>query len=334
MTTVTLMMSSVEGMDEFTLESASNHRIRSRSASKDSPVARHFQLIVAFPAKYPSDGVLHFTVRASLSIGGKISGVGFDDSALITELAELARRHISIRDDDATGCPTSRLLIEIAKCFRCRVLQIIHGKPEHVEDEKLLTLVPGSYPSTRDSVDIDRDSATQNKVDVIESKAYRIPCPTTSAGKFSPRGLLLCFGYPRIDFEFLDESSKSPNMSDKYPRTYADMLLILREDDDRSDGSSVMSNEAHLDGIPSLSNIGRSRSLSPHSMGFDEEADEELAEVSESSELSPQHTRDRSATKPWSSTDSYPGSDKVSERASKKSAIKNLKKKIDRGNFS
>ena len=326
------MMSSVDGMEEFNLEPTPNpHRIRSRSASKDSQVARHFQLIIAFPSKYPQDGVLSFTVRASLSVGGKISGIGFEDTALISELSDLARRHASQREDLPSAQPPSRMLIEIAKCFRCRVLQIILGRPENIEDEQLLTLVPGAYPSTHDGADIERDESSQTKVDVIESKAYRIPCPITSAGKFSPRGVLLSFGSPEIDFVYGTDSSKALLASGSFPKTYADMLLILRDEEDWSDASSEIVNEAPAEAILSRGNSGRSRSHSPLSLAFDDVAIESSAEISEASEVSLPQTRDRSATKPWSSTDSWAESEHVSDKASKRNAIKNLKKKIDRG---
>ena len=327
------MMSSVDGMEEFHLEPALNpHRIRSRSASKDSQVARQFQLIISFPSKYPHDGVLNFTVRASLSVGGKISGVGFEDTALIVELSELARRHALLREEDTSAAPASRMLIEIAKCFRCRVLQIIHGKPENIEDEQLLTLVPGAYPSTHDGADIERDSSVQTRVDVIESKAYRIPCPVTSAGKFSPRGFLLCFGSPDIEYAFPTDSSKSPLASASYPKTYADMLLMLRDEEDMSSASSEELNEGPAERVLSRGNSGRSRSHSPDSFAFDGGAEDLSAEFSESSEISLPQTRERSATKPWSSTDSWAGSEHVSDKASsKRNAIKHLKKKIDRG---
>lgn len=329
---VTLMMSSVDGMEEFNMEqSPTPHRIRSRSASKDSQVARHFQLIIAFPSKFPLDGVLNFTVRASLSVGGKISGIGFEDTALISELSDLARRHALLREEEPSALAPGRMLIEIAKCFRCRVLQIIHGRPENIEDEQLLTLVPGAYPNIHDGADLERDALSQTKVDVIESKAYRIPCPNTSAGKFSPRGFLLTFGSPEIDYVYSTDFTKTPLASDSYPKTYADMLLILRDEENWSEASSEAFNEAPAEAVLSRGNSGRSRSHSPLSFAFDDVAHVSSAEISESSVVSLPQTRDRSATKPWSSTDSWPGSEHVSDKASKRNGIKTLKKKIDRG---
>ena len=146
-------------------------------------------------------------------------------------------------------------------------MQALNGKPENVADEELLSLLPAAYPHIAEPESaLEYNSKTPRSRDVIESKSYKIPCPASSAGKFSAGGRLLLFGGAKISRVRIAADQVEPSLpqgmgaashdlSSKYPRTFADMLLIRREENEEdildSDSSSLES-EPVLDRLDTL----------------------------------------------------------------------------------
>lgn len=244
------------------------------SMRKDSSCSSDFQedagvvLIISFPPKFPQEGLPSFTVRPSFS-GGRALGLGPEGNALTSELTEIARRYSSsLVGSESAG--NKSFLMEVAKCFRWRILQLAFAKPESIEYEELLTLVPSAFPPSGDSTaDLllrqDPNATDGARLDVIEAKSYRIPCPCTSAARFSPIGMLLSFGSTKVVFTTEANNKSTEVIKVSYPRSYADMLLILREEIEQDAASLSDLDEDEVNDI-NTSNHTRLHSSSFQSM--------------------------------------------------------------------
>jgi hypothetical protein len=284
---------------------------------------KNFSLIISFPPKYPHEGLPTLTFRASHVVEGKVSELSFEDTALISEMVEVAKR-FSVPTADvpiAEGAVGRSLLLDLAKCFRFRIMQVVFGRPENVVVEELLSLVSSSYPShDLEHTDIAKE-APKSTVEVIETKAYRVPCPVTSAARFSPIGLLLTFGSPIL----CTPVDVLVSAKGQHPKTYADMLLILRDEDFVSDRS-----DADVEELDEMEMI-RNRSLSRQSWGSrpdDSEADNDDMSLEYSLESSDQDEPFLGIEKHQGNLRSRKSTDSLaSEKLSKRSVVKSLKKR-------
>lgn len=181
----------------------------------------------------------------------------------------------------------SGFLLDSARCFRNRVLQVWGAPGAPVGESRSIISAPLVISmedrSLRDDRDGDGedDEAKPSDVDksphavdeepshsIIDPLAYKVPCPVSSGGIFSTMGTLTCFGGSTLSFNMVLSSSKfskkastanddkgvtssvpqhhsSGNLMETlaataqamegmkgavvYPRTYADLLLRLRD---------------------------------------------------------------------------------------------------------
>lgn len=221
-----------------------------RPAALEASDESVFSLIVSFPAKYPTEGLPTFTLRQARSRGRGGPGIDVEAQTVVLELLDIAKRLAPGRREAADD---ASLLVEVARCFRWRVMQLVLGRPENADDETLLTLSPAAFHSGAESETLDavllRADLGALQREVVEAKSYGIPCPCTSGAMFSAGGMLLCFGASALDLHPARAKPPAEDSLVPYPRSYADMLLILREEDDQDGGSVDLSSYAATDDL-------------------------------------------------------------------------------------
>lgn len=210
------------------------------SKDNDSIIA---SLIISFPNNFPVNGLPNFAVRAPMG----------SETAINAELTAIA--HAALLPSDESAHPIqdigidsldnnlegiaslrfgSGFLLDIARCFRNRVLQSWNKKANPTNETfPIKTWKAFSDTENMENTDEilnDKEDSKINPIDVINPKDYRIPCPASSGGGFSSSGTLLCFGGAILNLGIHSISSQKiiEGSSVNYQKTLADYLIAER----------------------------------------------------------------------------------------------------------
>lgn len=162
--------------------------------------------------------------------------------AELLTIYDLSLAYDNSRVKDADGSRQASFLLDVARCFRNRVLQATGAKAAASDRTLVMSTeaVPSSVQDDQDfEASVTTDYVNHSRI-VIEPMAYFIPYPVTCGGIFNSRGSLLCFGGASLQLSPVSpptnvyvEAKEDINASIRN-NSFAEMLHRIREEKARS----------------------------------------------------------------------------------------------------
>ena len=193
---------------------------KGRRGSQQAAADEDNERVLALILRFPSRGIPSFTLRGLE--GAEESAFG---TALSAELDSIARAFNSDAPagfDSRSEFAEDGFLLAVANCFRnrCTKPQAYHS-PRHDDDEE-----PADATG--------KSSGNVLVSDIIDPIAYRVPSPACSGGRWSPKGVLLCFGGATLVDIHTAATSRhefdeaNDGVPPSYPKSLGDMLIMER----------------------------------------------------------------------------------------------------------